>query len=675
MSSQMKTNMMRILSLVLVLLMALTVFAACKKGEDTTDSKSSVPADTTTDAEIDAVIDQLEEQIKEDTILDATEEDPFTIAESDIVLMVNDEETGTRVLEIAEKTTLETVLTIVAAKEGFELKVVDADGEEITDMEEEVADGMALQFFSLEISETATEEERNTPVASLTIKVLTVEEIEETLEEQEQIEQQNEQIQQQIQQQEQQKPSNKPSGGTTTPGTTTPGTPGTPGTTTPGTTTPGTTPGTTTGDTEALKDALDMKGQSITVMRDWGPYASGKNAAHTNFNNWVNKTEKRFNVKIVEKAWKATLAGEMLAGVKPEGHLYLIGYNSGGNVIDLATKGYLATLDDAMKETGITMNEEIYNEYNVQHGNINGHQYSIGVGFARINATILYNKKLTAAAGYDIAQLVKDKKWTWDKMTEVGKKTTIKNNSGEVTQWGIGMGHAGIKALVMSNGGKFIYPDSTGKFVSKVNSQNTIEALQKAYEWYNVDGIANSFSGGQWTDGNKAFAEKKVALYFSGHAGATSAYSSLSGDDYGVAYLPMGPRMKKYVAYMVREYAYVIPAAYQDMTTELLLIADEMHQWPVKDYTRDDEFRDEWTRYFHTSEQYRMWWNHHFSDEVERVWEGMDLMPLSGESTLDLGTIIKGTKTAAAWADANHSAYNTLISTTGKNVRYTGKLK
>lgn len=428
------------------------------------------------------------------------------------------------------------------------------------------------------------------------------------------------------------------------------------------------------GNAEKMKEELDFKGASITIMRDWNPYANGKNAAHDNFNKQVNKTEKRFNVKIVEKKWKATLASEMLAGVKPEGHLYLIGYNSGGNVHDLATKGYLAYLDDAMKETGITMKEDIYNVYNVQQNNLNGKQWAIGVGFARVNSVILYNKKMTKEAGYDIQKLIDSKKWTWDKMTEIGKKLTKKNSSGEVTQWGIGMNQKGIKALILSNGGHLVYPDAKGKFTSELKSQNVLEALELAYDWYNVDKIATPFSGGQWTDGEKAFASKKCALFFTSHSGVSTAYANLTGEDYGVAYLPMGPRMKKYVSYMVREYAYCVPAAYQDMTTELLLLADELHQWPVEGYTRDDEFRDEWTRYFHTSEQYTMWRNLHYSNDVVRVWDGSDIVSFDGYGT-SLDAIVKGTKTPASWVDTNTKAYATAAKEVGKKITFTGTIK
>lgn len=204
---------------------------------------------------------------------------------------------------------------------------------------------------------------------------------------------------------------------------------------------------------EEWKKRLNFKGETIVLLRDWDPYPSGKNKAHDNFNKWVAKTKKRFNVNLEERKWKTELAGEMLAGVKPEGHLYLVGANSGGKPVTLATKGYIAYLDDAMKKTGITMEEDIYSPYNTQLANINGKQWAIGVGFARICAAIVYNRKVTEAAGYNIPQLINDKKWTWDMMTEIAKKTTEKNPSGEITRYGIAMTNHGIRGMVLSNGG------------------------------------------------------------------------------------------------------------------------------------------------------------------------------------------------------------------------------
>lgn len=437
--------------------------------------------------------------------------------------------------------------------------------------------------------------------------------------------------------------------------------------------------GSAKGNAEKMKEKLNFKGKTITIMREWNPYPNGRNAAWDNFNSWLAKCEKRFNVKIDEKKWKATLAGEMLSGVKPEGHYYLVGHTGGGNIYDMATKGYLAYMDDAMKETGITMREDIYSPYNTGISNLNGKQWSIGFGFSRIASTVLYNKKLLAEVGYErtlktdtsVQYYIDAGKWTWKKMTEMAKKATKRNNSGEVTQWGIGIGSQGITGMILSNGGHIIHPNSKGKFVSHLNTENVKEAVQQVYDWYHVDKIASAFSGGQWKDMGNAFGQKKIAFIFGGHAEEGAAYSALTADDFGVAYLPMGPRMKKYVAYMTWEYSYVVPATYQDMTTELLLLADELHDWPVKGYTRDDEFRDEWSRYFHSAEQYNMWYNHHYSNKVERVWDGSTMVP----SAAGFDDIVSGTKTAAAWVDTYHKACNKKAQEYSKKYTYTGFLK
>jgi len=433
------------------------------------------------------------------------------------------------------------------------------------------------------------------------------------------------------------------------------------------------------GNTDKMIEALDFKGESITIMREWEPYPNGVNAAWDNFNAWLAKCEKRFNVKIVEKKWKATLAGEMLSGVKPEGHYYLVGVTGGGNVYDMAVKGYLAYMDDAMKKTGITMKEDIYSEFNTGINNVNGKQWTIGFGFSRISATVLYNKKLLAEAGYQrtlttdtsVQGLIDSKKWTWKKMTEIAKKTTKRNNSGEVTQWGIGISGQGINGMILANDGHILHPNSKGKFTSYLNTENVKEAIEQVYNWYHVDKVASAFEGGQWTDMGKAFGNKKVAMIFGGHADEGMAYSTLTADEFGVAYIPMGPRMKKYIAYMTWEYSYVVPATYQDRTTELLLLAHVLHDWPVEGYTRDDEFRDEWTRYFHSKEQYNIWYNHHFGKDIVRKWDGSQIVGC-GVSYAD---ILSGTKTPAVWVDANHNACKKAAQDASKKYTYTGFLK
>lgn len=411
--------------------------------------------------------------------------------------------------------------------------------------------------------------------------------------------------------------------------------------------------------------------EKVIIMRDWEPYPNGRCAAWDNFNTHLEKVEKRYNVDIVEKKWKTTLEGRTLAGLEPEGHLYLVG-NTGGNIYDMAIKKQIAYLDDAMKATGINMTADHYNAYNTQLSNINGKQWAIGIGFARINAAVLFNKNLTEAAGYDILDLVNSNQWTWDKMTEVAKKTTKRSNSGEVTQWGIAIGENGIKGMVLSNGGHIVYPDSKGKFVSCVNNANTVEAITQVYDWYHVDKVANAFNGGQWTSDIKSFVSGKVAMIFADHADVSTAYNNLTGNDYGVAYLPKGPKMKKYVSYMTSEYSYVIPACYQKNTIQLLSLVDQLHDWPVEGYTRDDQFRDEWTRYFYNSKQYNMWYNMHYSDDVVRMWDASDRVDFGNGP---FRNIISGTMTPATWANSTDKVFDVYATQAAEKYKYTGSLK
>lgn len=418
---------------------------------------------------------------------------------------------------------------------------------------------------------------------------------------------------------------------------------------------------------------LDFGGKTITLLRDWDKYSRGK---YTTWDNWLNnleQVEKECKVKIVEKKWTANLAGEMLAGVKPEGNIYLV---SSGDVYGLATKGYIADLNDAMKKTGINMTGELFSDFNTQLNNINGKQYTIGLGFARVPAVILYNKTMTKKAGYDIAALVKNKQWTWDKMTEVAKKCTVTSSSGQVTTYGIGFGTNAFAALAVSNNSHVIFPDSNGKFTMQLGNKQTDAALQQLYEWANVDKVATyNWGNRDWRAIGTDFANKKIAMVFADHDTENQAYASLK-DEWGVAYLPMGPNATEYVSYLQDEYSYVIPATYKDMAADLLVLLTKMHRLP-SGYTVDDEFRDEWIRYFKDKDSYNMWKSLH-DGTVKQVWDGSNkLAPSLGGTSYAtaLGQVFQGELTVGAFNDTYKSGFQTNLNDATKKIRYTGSLK
>lgn len=421
-------------------------------------------------------------------------------------------------------------------------------------------------------------------------------------------------------------------------------------------------------DTQIAEETkLDFGGKTITLLREWDKYERGK---YTTWDNWLNNlaaVEKECNVKIVEKKWTADLAGEMLAGVKPEGNIYLV---SGGSVYNLATKGYITDLNSAMKKTGIDMTGELFNKVNTQLNNINGKQYTIGLGFARVPVVVVYNKTMTKKAGFDIAQLVKDKKWTWDKMTEVAKATTGNGVKG------IAFYYDAPAALAVSNNSNIVGIGSNGSFQLKLSDTKTKKALDQLYNWVNVDKVAD-YNWGQkaWNQNDIDFANKKYAMLLSGHVGIQSAYSNLT-DEWGLAYLPMGPDAKDYVSFVQDEYSYVIPSSYADMAPDLLVLLTKLHRLP-KGYTLDDEFRDEWIRYCKDNETYKMLKTLH-DGSVKQVWDGtVKFFPSAGGTSYAtaFGRLFSGELTSGAFIDTYGTAFQKSVDDMAKKVKYTGNMK
>lgn len=427
-------------------------------------------------------------------------------------------------------------------------------------------------------------------------------------------------------------------------------------------------------DTQIAEETkLDFGGKTITLLRDWDKYERGK---WTTWDNWLNNldaVEKECNVKIVEKKWTADLASEMLAGVKPEGNIYLV---SSGSVYSLATKGYITDLNSAMKKTGIDMTGELFNKVNTQLNNINGKQYTIGLGFARVPVVVIYNKTMTKKAGFDIAQLVKDKKWTWDKMTEVAKATTIRSGSGEISQYGVAFDYYAPAALAVSNNSNIVGIGSNGSFQLKLSDTKTKKALDQLYNWVNVDKVAD-YNWGQkaWNQNDIDFANKKYAMLLSGHVGIQGAYSNLT-DEWSLAYLPMGPDADDYVSYIQDEYSYVIPSSYADMAPDLLVLLTKMHRLP-KGYTLDDEFRDEWIRFCKDNETYQILKTLH-DGSVKQVWDAtLKFTPSAGSTsyTVAFAKLFEGKLNSGAFIDTYSTAFQKSVDDMTKKVKYTGNMK
>ena len=165
----MKTHVTRILSLMLALLLVVSLFAGCGDNEE---------SETVTDVQ--SVVSTLAP-----VIVEVDEDDPYTIAQSkdgkDIVILTPNAD-GSITMTVAENTTLETFFTCVVAKEGYAIKITDAEGKEVVDQKTVIAKGMVFEVYK---------DGEDSAKVTLIINVITQEKIKETIDEQKEIDKNN----------------------------------------------------------------------------------------------------------------------------------------------------------------------------------------------------------------------------------------------------------------------------------------------------------------------------------------------------------------------------------------------------------------------------------------------------------------------------------------------------
>jgi len=154
---------------------------------------------------------------------------------------------------------------------------------------------------------------------------------------------------------------------------------------------------------------------------------------------------------------------------------------------------------------------------------------------------MLYNKKIVKD---DLYTLQANGQWTWAKFKEIATKY----NKADHSVWGVADNqHQLYSGLVLSNNDDWIsYQDGQYKFTA--GNANAMEALQFYKGLADAKILKITNDGEAFTD-NKDFRNGKVAFLvdFVSRLYTASYYQGMS-DDYGILYLPKGPKATNYVA-------------------------------------------------------------------------------------------------------------------------------
>ena len=421
--------------------------------------------------------------------------------------------------------------------------------------------------------------------------------------------------------------------------------------------------GTTT--TAKYDPVKSLKGKTITIMRSWGPYVSGNNTAHDNWNKRVAELEKKYKFDIVEKQWSVTLDQEAMAGVKPSGQLYQV---NGDWAATYAKAGYIAPWDDAMKATGINMTSDVYFKNSVQLSNYNGKQWAIGVEEGKMMSQVVYNKTLTSQFA-DIEKLMDEGKWTWEAMTDIAKKVKAKYPE----KWGIVCdGLLGVYGMVASNGGQLVSIAKDGTLGSNLTDNKVKQALEQYYNWIHVDKVATvPATGAAWDWGLKELMKGNVAFTFNEAFCYDVLKEGMDAKDYGIAYLPKGPSAKEYYVCMESSWPYVMPKAYASEANDLLFVVDALYALQPG-YTKDTQFRDLYVRKFSNSTTY---------NRVKKMHREIKCAPIieiqlgdTNEWLASMSQLLGGKTTVGAYIDTYQSSFDMHMKDAWKGFKFTGKL-
>lgn len=320
-----------------------------------------------------------------------------------------------------------------------------------------------------------------------------------------------------------------------------------------------------------LKDSdgnvYDLGGMEI-IIRDW--WSTGEEAEPTNAyeearQEWLDWIQKTYNFTIKQLGMSdydsapedyvnyVTTGGDEknYIFILPQGSSLVAAINS-GLMYDLST---LDCLDFSEEKWASGVHKLLSDK--------NGGIYGMNANTPEPRIGVYFNKRLIRDAGYnpdDLYTWQENYTWTWDKFAEVSDAVQRDiDNDGVIDIYGETSQRAQIySAAVYSNGGEFVGKNEDGLYVNKLETNETLDALNWAMDYilkYELPVPADA----AWDYYVSAFKEGKAAFCVD-DGYRFNDFASME-DDWGFVCFPMGPNMKDYTN-VYTDNVVVIPSCY-----------------------------------------------------------------------------------------------------------------
>jgi len=247
----------------------------------------------------------------------------------------------------------------------------------------------------------------------------------------------------------------------------------------------------------------------------------------------------------------------------------------------------------------------------IKNGVYNGKKYGIQfIKPAEARFCVMFNKTLLEKEGIKadtLYKLVKDKKWTWDKMREFALKVTKDNNSDGINDnWGIlGKYDYIANAILPSFGGRLIAKNKDGKYVYNLNSASSLAALNYYDKLVNTDKcvwVADQLLAGA-APNEQTYVQKFNAgngAFLIWESWVLNQYTALNANfEYGILPLPLGGSQKNYVTPAHNEKTFCVTSTNKDLDKAVVVInaladgfggykGDDWYEDVAADYFKND---------------------------------------------------------------------------------------
>ncbi len=506
----MKNIIFRLLSLLLVLFISIGLFAGCQNEKLVTKTDVS---DVTG---------------QESPVVIELDDEPFSIAktqEGTDLIILTPGANNTVEMTVADGTTLSVFLQLVTSQEGYSVHLFSGQ-QEITDLAALVTHGMTFRVIKDESGEA--EIEYPIVVASKTQIEATVSKAE----------------QQKLEQQ-----SNLASG------IQTPNASNAPGSSLPS----------SSSVVDAPQSDDVLYGKDIILGTLWKDFYQGGDALSKAWQSRFQRIKKEHNcdteiLQMDASSVTDMIVKEVMAG-KATADLYEVSISTSR---DTAKKGAAANLRQSK-----TIDWKVYETSATACTTFSGKSY--GVAFDGMGANpmgIFYNKEIVKkyAPEYDIEQLYREKKWTFDVFTTIASKCTQDTDGdGKTDIYGlINNGHLVGMALAANAGGTATM-GANGRVQAALCSQAGIEALEwckgmvKSAVWKYTDDTTATLQ--QFANGQSAF----LGTFFHFYATITDNASF----SYGFVPTPIGPQRNEYTCNNYDGRVYMVPKTKESRLDEI----------------------------------------------------------------------------------------------------------